>query len=94
MSEEVIKHITTTEQLVPGREYWLVSKRWDLQKISECKVEPTPEANLKYFENHIWAYGDNNQAMQSWDIFGPLPIRIPPDFRALKRQAKLLAKVH
>ncbi len=90
MTEEVMKYITDPDQLIPGREYWLVHKQYGLVKISECKIE----ANLMFFENRIWAFGDNNQAMERWDIFGPLPIRQPPDFKALKKQAKLLTKVH
>lgn len=85
-----MKHITDPSELEVGREYWLVDKRWDLKKISECKSRTCE--NLLFFENHIWAYETNNQAFKQWDIFGPLPIRTAPDFEALKAQ-KLLGPI-
>lgn len=79
-----IRFISDVKELEVGREYWLVGKHFDQQaRIAFCKES----AGHKYFEMHIWAEPDNNQAMQSWNIFGPLPVRPVPNFEALKRDA-------
>lgn len=83
-----MKYITHFSQLEVGREYWLVHKQLPCSlttKISECKQE----GGLFYFENRIWAFHDNNQAMERWHIFGPLPVRHPPDFKALMTEKSL-----
>lgn len=77
-----MKHITNPDDLEVGRHYWLVDKMTGNAKISQLKSE---EADWKYFEGRMWVRPDNNQAMNIWDIYGPIPMEVPPDFEALKR---------
>lgn len=79
-----IKHIKTVSELEVGKEYWLVSKLYAdaVPKISQCRI--IDAQGWKYFDAHIWAVEDNNQAMENFDIFGPVPERLPPDFDKLK----------
>lgn len=75
-----IKHITDPEELELGREYWLRPKDSPcVPYVAVCEQE----FGRKYFGLRIWAESNNNQAMRRWDIFGPLPVRNPPDFYAL-----------
>lgn len=82
-----MKHITNVTDLLVGREYWLLDKKNGSVAISKLKVEKDdrPDKDRPYFENRMWAFPSNNQAMQHWDIFGPLPVRVAPDFDALMR---------
>jgi hypothetical protein len=78
-----IKHITDPSQLENKREYWLVDKVFGWKGIEQCRMRN----GLHYFQEYIWAHTDNNQAMSRWDIFGPLPLHVAPDFAALKAQS-------
>ena len=78
-----MKHITNPDELEIGRQYWLVDKTTGNAKISQLKAED----NWKYFESRMWVNTDNNQAMELWDIYGPIPMQVPPDFEALKHGA-------
>lgn len=79
-----IKHITDVAMLEVDKDYWLVSKRYAEAPptISKCKV--IESKGWKYFDGHIWAMEDNNQAMEYFDIFGPLEPHPVPNFEALK----------
>jgi hypothetical protein len=76
---EGVKYITHHSQLEVGREYWLVSKKHETNRISKCKSRD----GCVFFEDHIWAHEKNNQAMERWNIFGPVPLSQEPDFEAL-----------
>ena len=78
-----MKHITDPSELEVGREYWLVDKATNFAEINVCKERD----GHTYFASHIWVYPSNNQAMKRWDVFGPLPIRIPPNFDVLKAKS-------
>ncbi len=80
-----MKHITDPAELELGREYWLVAKEgsdpsWE-PKISKL----LDDCGRKFFEFRMWAEPDNNQAMDHWDIFGPIPKQEMPDFEALRK---------
>lgn len=78
-----VKHITDPNQLEIGREYWLLDK--DGKNVRIAQLECADDTvKRRFFEEFIWAEPDNNQAMKYWDIFGPIPLRIQPDFEALK----------
>lgn len=77
--KETIKHLVHHDELIVGREYWLVAKYNDNVKIAVCNVD----SGRLYFLERLWATLENNQVMQFYDVFGPLPIREEPDFGAL-----------
>lgn len=75
-------YIKELSQLEIGREYWLVDKK-DNRKpfISTCQERD----GQAYFELFIWATEKNSQITRHYDVFGPLPVRHPPDFELLKQ---------
>lgn len=79
-----IVHVKAVAELVVGKDYWLVSKRYpdSAPAISQCRS--IESKGWKYFDAHIWAMEDNNQAMEFFDIFGPVEPLPLPDFEALK----------
>lgn len=86
-----VKYITDPSQLEVGRDYYLLDKETQINSllphawplIEECKERD----GYKYFSCNIWATEGNNQALERWDIFGPIPKTTLPDFNALKRAA-------
>jgi hypothetical protein len=78
-----IRLITDPTQLEAGRDYWMRGKTLDVTFIATCREDDS--CNKKYFGNYIWAEPDNNQAMERFEIYGPLPTVVPPDFEALKQ---------
>ena len=78
---ENMKFITDVTTLIPGRQYWLVDKKTNALCISECMSDN----HHLYFEGRIWAETDNNQAMDRWKIYGPVPVTEPPDFAAIEK---------
>lgn len=85
-----MKHITDPSELEVGREYWLVDKATNVPEINICKERD----GRSYFASHFWVYPSNNQAMERWDVFGPIPVRIAPDFKALMAEKLSNPKVH
>lgn len=85
-----ITYIREVEELEIGREYWLVDKDTGRRKISTLLTDG-PIGTLNddevdsrcYFEQRIWAYPGNEQALRHWNIFGPLPVRPVPNFNEL-----------
>lgn len=80
LPSEQMRYITDLNELRVGREYWLFEKltgRVTLERLQERDNRP-------FFGMHIWAIPGNNQAMDRWDVFGPVPERQPPDFQALR----------
>lgn len=82
LPSEQMRHITDPKELMVGREYWVVEKL-----TGKFRIETLQERdNRAFFGMHIWAIEGNNQAMDRWDVFGPIPERQPPDFNALRAQ--------
>ena len=71
-----MKKIENLEELKNGEYYWLVSKmiydngQHSNTKIIERFITDNP---LPQFGNKIWAHEGNNQAMEKYDIYGPIP---------------------
>lgn len=80
-----MKHVTDPAELEIGRDYWLVAKAKSMNdwvpKISKLLADD----GRKFFEYRMWAEPDNNQAMEYWDIFGPIPELTVPNFEALRQ---------
>ena len=88
-----IKYITNVDDLVVGSEYWLVSKLYSdtVPKISQCRS--IDAQGWKYFDANIWATEDNNQAMENFHIYGPVPVRVLPDFDKLRNTVEFKVAV-
>ena len=73
----MLSKITDIGDLINDKYYWLVSKLvYDNGEHSKSKMiqkfrdhGDTPA----YFGDRIWCYEDNNQAMENYDIYGPIP---------------------
>lgn len=81
-----MKHVLDPKDLIVGREYWLRDKETGEAHISLL----IPDEDRYYFDFRIWAYPENNQAMQRWDIFGPIPTRQVPDFEVMMKENKVV----
>lgn len=68
-----MKQITSNAELIPGNHYWCRDKRYGDVTLQECNQESYPNEQWKYLGRRIWAMDDNNQALERWDIVGPLP---------------------
>lgn len=80
-----MKHITDNSQLKVGREYWCRIRGQAFATPFVCHVRD----GMRYLADHIWAEDSNNQALQRWEIFGPIPPRQSADFDAvLKAEIK------
>jgi hypothetical protein len=81
-----MQYITHPDQLIIGREYWLREKADSARVfVSPCKQDH--DSRMRYFMMRLWAEVGNNQAMDRYDIVGPVPLGVPPDFDALKVKA-------
>lgn len=64
--------ITTNKQLTVGRHYWCRNSKYphfepDILKVGEI-------SGRKYIgTGKIWAMDENNQALERFDIVGPIP---------------------
>ena len=77
-----VSFISDLKQLITGRSYWLVRK----DAMSVARVSICREANgRKFFDDRMWAHSTNNQVTDKYDIFGPIPMPVEPDFEALKK---------
>lgn len=76
-----IRYVTDPTKLIANMEYWLVDKILNTASIQLCRKSD----NSLYFGDRIWASPTNNQAMDRYDIYGPLPVRREPDFKYLKK---------
>lgn len=84
-----MKHITDLEDLILGRQYWVVSKDFGAPEVLKVRERD----NMRYIGNHMWAEPSNNQAMKNFDIFGPLPELVQPNFEALKAESRMKAEM-
>jgi len=85
-----MKKITTNSELEDSKYYWLCSKMiYDNGKKSDTKVisrftrwddAPEGEESRAFFEGRTWAMDSNNQALEKFDIYGPIS---EPDVEAL-----------
>lgn len=73
---EVMRRVSDPGELIPGREYWLKDKTLPKAEVATCELD----GKYPFFKGRVWAYDGNNQAMKRWVIFGPLPLRHPPEF--------------
>lgn len=70
-----MKHITDPTELINDRMYWLVDKANGDARASKCQrdfCEDNSHPDHLFFEGRIWATPENNQAMERWDIYGPI----------------------
>lgn len=60
--------VTSNDELIIGEYYWCVSKLFDSQHI-----EVVSEISDRKIIGDIWAFEENNQALEKYDIYGPIP---------------------
>ena len=67
-----MKLIKTNSELVIGRHYWCQNKEKpnDIE-LHKCRAGVS---GWLYFGNNIWAMDKNNQALERWNIVGPVPV--------------------
>ena len=69
--------INNLEELIDGEYYWMHSKMVyeNGERSSQMLIQCYRDAGdgRAYFGDHIWAYDGNNQAMEKYDIYGPVP---------------------
>ena len=65
-----MKKILKNEELMVGEYYWCKQK----DTIFDPTIEQVGKIqNIKYVgHGHIWAHNQNNQALNKWDMYGPL----------------------
>lgn len=66
-----MKRITDPKELVVGDAYWLRSKTFP--ESAPIASTLRKDFDEPYFEKCIWASERNPQALQKWDIIGPIP---------------------
>ena len=71
-----MKKITTNDELKIGKNYLCRSKsRWDNHPkpdVEVLKIDITHDK--KYLGDRIWAYDRNSQALEMYDIWGPIDL--------------------
>ena len=67
-----LKEITDVNDLEIGKWYWCFSKKFK-DKKEIYKVEYMPSSVGKYIGANLWAEPENNQAMEKFKIYGPIP---------------------
>lgn len=77
-----IRYITNPDDLTVGEKYWLVDKTNDMYRSEIC-MSIDNDDRQKHFKNRIWATKENPQAFARWNIFGPIPRDVVPDFESL-----------
>ena len=69
--------INNLEELIDGEYYWMHSKvvYKNGERSSQILLQRYRDAGdgRAYFGDRIWAYDGNNQAMEKYDIYGPIP---------------------
>jgi len=72
-----MKKIKNLDELIDGEYYWLHSKMVfdNGSRNPKLKIHQfiSPVEGKAYFDGYIWAHSDNNQAMEKYDIYGPIP---------------------
>ena len=67
-----MKKILTNDDLEIGKEYWCKHKDVHYKQHPEVMIV-NETGNAKYLgHNYIWATDDNNQALEKFDIIGPI----------------------
>lgn len=77
-----MKKITNPDDLEVAREYWLRDKQSGVVRRGICGDYDSWKYITYISANgggdKFWANQSNNQAMEKWDIIGPIPDLIPP----------------
>ena len=66
-----MQKITSNDQLIPGEWYWCISKNFT-NRMNIYEVVQL-EDDTKYLAERVWATDHNSQALEKWDIYGPIP---------------------
>ena len=64
--------ILKNEDLIPEEYYWCISKKIPNARLQLLGCSLTPNGN-KMIGSRIWAMDENNQALEKYDIYGPIP---------------------
>jgi hypothetical protein len=79
--ESEMRLITTNEELVIGRDYWVRDKQNEYVTIAMCREHDHWKfLQLKNTVDRHWAMEVNSQALTNFDIIGPIPQMIEPNF--------------
>lgn len=73
-----MKIITSNDELEVGMYYWCRSKKPYVNGKHSITIQRVGcQGKWKYIGNRIWAEDENNQALKTFDILGPVEY---PDF--------------
>lgn len=82
-----MEKITSNKELKHGEYYWLCSKAvYDNGETSDLKFVKQfinfEGCCRPHFEGNVWAFDENNQALEKYDIYGPIPK--PDEYDSIK----------
>jgi len=66
-----MQKILKNEDLITGEWYWCIGK--ELYHDFSIYEVISPNEDSKYLAERIWAMDNNSQALEKWDIYGPIP---------------------
>lgn len=78
-----MKKITNNDELEVGKEYWC---KFKTSKSMPQLFKVGEQGGWKYIGSRIWATNENNQALEKFDIIGPVEY---PNFDDFKTQAEI-----
>jgi hypothetical protein len=75
-----IQLITSNDQLIIGKGYWVREKDTKKIDIAKCAMYDSWLFLQTPHSDRFWAMERNSQALSRWDIIGPIPEQEVPNF--------------